>query len=402
MTTKFSFHRVFVLTGIISLALCYSLLWVRMITTPVERTGADFIAFYAAGRIVQNEGAAHAYDLALEQKYEEEVVGFAVDSQHISPYLHPPFLLPLTGAVALDDFVLSFVIWNLVMAAFLCAGFIPLSRLLRDEFSRSERLTLAAGILLFFPAYESLINGQDSAILYLGVCLWLVGILKHKDRLAGLGLALMTIRPHLAILFALPFLFKRRLVWWWFLLGASLLVLFSLVYAGPGGIEGFLRVLLVSGRGVNFHTGEDNMVNLVGMLWRIFPGASASVIHGIGWGVYCAAIAGLCVYWFRVRSVAEKQVSLMALTATLVAPHLHFHDLVLLIVPVVCLILLLKRGEFLSAQNIIILPLVISLALLFSFFSEFLLHKISYLVVLLLFLALWFPGKIFRRKVVQE
>lgn len=67
----------------------------------------------------------------------------------------------------------------------------------------------------------------------------------------------MAICPHLALLLALPFLFKRHCVWWWFLLCASLLVIFNLAYAGVGGVEGFLRVLIVSGRGVNYQTSEE-------------------------------------------------------------------------------------------------------------------------------------------------
>lgn len=211
---KINFRRVFVVSGLTTLVIVYVVLWARMISNPVERTGADFIAFYAAGRIAQNEGPEQAYDLALQQKYEEEVVGFAIDPQQMSPYLHPPFVVPLAQAVALDDFVLSFILWNLVMLTFLGLGGIVLFRLLKDGFSRPQWLVVAAGILLFFPCYESLINGQDSAILYLGACLWMYGVLKNKDWLAGAGLAVMAIRPHLALLLALPFLFKRRRVWW--------------------------------------------------------------------------------------------------------------------------------------------------------------------------------------------
>lgn len=185
------------------------------------------------------------------------------------------------------------------------------------------------------------------------------------------------------------------------MLGAFLLVIFSLAYAGVGGVEGFLRVLVVSGRGVNYHTGEDNMVNFVGTLLRTLPGLPLTYVHGVGWGVYFAAIAGLCVYWARVRSLGEKQISLAAILSVLAAPHLHFHDLVLLIVPVVSLILVLTREKYLPAQDVALLPVGVSLALLFSFFSEFLLHKISYLVMLFLLLSLWLPEKIFRRKVIQ-
>jgi hypothetical protein len=149
---KVNFRRVFVVAALASLVLVYSLLWLRMITTPVEYTGADFIAFYAAGRIAQVEGPAHVYDLELQQLYEEQVVGFEVAPEQIIPFMHPPFIVPLARALALDNFILSFTLWDLVMLAFLILGALPLFYLLREGLSRQQRLVLLAASCSFSPA----------------------------------------------------------------------------------------------------------------------------------------------------------------------------------------------------------------------------------------------------------
>jgi len=395
-------RRVFVVAALASLVLVYSMLWLRMITTPVEYTGADFIAFYAAGRIAQAEGPAQVYDLELQRHYEEEVVGFEVAPEHISPFLHPPFIVPLARALALDDFILSFVLWDLVMLAFLVLGALPLFYLLREGLSRQQRLVLLAGILLFFPCYASLVIGQDSAIFYFSACIWMFGLLTKRDWLAGLGLAGMTVRPHLALPLALPFLFKRRGVWWWFLIGAAVLALFSLVYVGVDGIEGFFRVLLVSGRGENYHTGEEHMFNTIGLLLRTVPALPRLYVRWTGWSTYLLAIIGLCVLWARVPRVEERHVSLAVILSLFTAPHSHINDLVLLIVPVVGLLLVLVRKRYLLEQDAVFLPLGVSLVLLFSFFTESLKYSLSYLVMLFLLLAVWFPEKLFRRKTLQR
>ena len=395
-------RRVFVVAALASLVLVYSMLWLRMITTPVEYTGADFIAFYAAGRIAQAEGPAQVYDLELQRHYEEEVVGFEVAPEHISPFLHPPFIVPLARALALDDFILSFVLWDLVMLAFLVLGALPLFYLLREGLSRQQRLVLLAGILLFFPCYASLVIGQDSAIFYFSACIWMFGLLTKRDWLAGLGLAGMTVRPHLALPLALPFLFKRRGVWWWFLIGASSLALFSLAYVGVDGIEGFFRVLLVSGRGENYHTGEEHMFNTIGLLLRTVPALPRLYVRWTGWSTYLLAIIGLCVLWARVPRVEERHVSLAVILSLFTAPHSHINDLVLLIVPVVGLLLVLVRKRYLLEQDAVFLPLGVSLVLLFSFFTESLKYSLSYLVMLFLLLAVWFPEKLFRRKTLQR
>ena len=374
------------------------MLWLRMITTPVEYTGADFIAFYAAGRIAQAEGPAHVYDLELQQHYEEEVVGFEVAPEHISPFLHPPFIVPLARALALDDFILSFVLWDLVMLAFLVLGALPLFYLLREGLSRQQRLVLLAGILLFFPCYASLVIGQDSAIFYFSACIWMFGMLTKRDWLAGLGLAGMTVRPHLALPLALPFLFKRRGVWWWFLIGAAVLALFSLVYVGVDGIEGFFRVLLVSGRGENYHTGEEHMFNTIGLLLRTVPALPRLYVRWTGWSTYLLAIIGLCVLWARVPRVEERHVSLAVILSLFTAPHSHIQDLVLLIIPLACLMLVLIHKKYLLSRDAVLLPLAASWVLLFSFFAEFLKYGVYYLFILFLLIALWFPERFFRKR----
>jgi hypothetical protein len=392
---KVDFHRVFVITSLSILILSYALLWLRMITTPIEYTGTDFVAFYAAAQIARSEGTEHVYDVDLQQKYEEALIGGDISWEAVRIYLNPPFVVPLVQTIALDNFVLSLILWNIMMLAFLVSGAILLTPLLRGGFSRKEWLILLAGILLFFPAYKSIVVGQNSAILYFGACAWMAGVLMRKDWLGGLGLAVMTVRPHLALPLALPFLFsKRRGVWWWFLLGALGLAGFSLAYIGINGVEGFLRILAFSGSGVNLTTGENNMLNLIGLLLRVLPGISPLTIRWIGWGVYFATMVGLCIYWARLPMIRERQISLAVILCMFTTPHLHLHDFVLLIVPLVSF-LILACGKYLPARDTVLVPLGISLVLLLSFFTEFLQSSVPYVVMLLLFLLVWFPDKIF-------
>ena len=57
---QFKLQRIFVLAGMLSLFVVYLILWGRMIVNPADRTGTDFIAFYAAGRVAQENGLANA------------------------------------------------------------------------------------------------------------------------------------------------------------------------------------------------------------------------------------------------------------------------------------------------------------------------------------------------------
>ncbi len=399
---KINFLRVFVIASLGILILSYALLWLRMIRTPIEYTGTDFVAFYAAARIAQTEGPVHIYDVALQQKHEEALIGEEISWDLVRIYLNPPFVVPLVLAITLNNFVPSLVLWDILMLAFLVAGTLILVPLLRDGFSKKEWLILLAGILLFFPAFKSIVIGQDSTILYLGVCAWMVGILMGKDWLGGLGLAVMTVQPHLALPLALPFLFsKRRGVWWWFLAGTLMLAGISLAYVGMNGVEGFLRILAFSGSGVNLTTGENNMVNLIGLLLRLLPGIPATTIRWIGWGFYFTTIIGLCVYWARTPIIRERQISLAVILCLFTAPHVHLHSYVLLIVPLASFLIIALHKHF-PSRDLILFPLGISLVFLLSFSTLFLENNIPYIVMLFLFLLVWFPDKILSRNKNQE
>jgi len=247
-----------------------------------------------------------------------------------------------------------------------------------------------------------LMNGQDTAFTFFGLCLWLVGLLTGRDWLVGLGLALTTIRPHVTVLLAVPFLFRRQKVFGWFFVGAVALGLVSLLLLGFDGMRGFLDLLLVSASGEWYGLKEPVMVNLVGLLWRIAPGLGGEIIRIIGWAVYGLALVGLCVLWAGSRDINEKHIGLAAMLAVFAAPHLHYHDLTLLLVPLVVAQLVLVRGGFLRAPNAGLVPLAVSLILLFGSLIPVLHYNLPYLIMVLIILLLWVPEKIFRRPVLPE
>ncbi|HCC78173.1 MAG: hypothetical protein A2X25_04790 [Chloroflexi bacterium GWB2_49_20] len=390
---KINPRRVFLIASALSLVLVYILLWLRMLYAPVQYTGTDFVPFYAAAQIARNEGPSQIYDLQLQQQYEKKLGNFEIQLQDVRIYLNPPFVVPLVSVVTLPNFVTSLVLWELLMAFHLLLGTGLLFLLIRTHFSWQIFVVFLLGVLLFFPGYKSVLIGQNSAMLYLGACLWVFGLFTHKDWLAGIGLALMTVRPHIALPLALPFIFKRRAVWWWFLLGAGVLAVFSLAYTGLDGIMGFLKMLTISGDGTNTTTGEKSMVNLLGVLVRLFPGIPASIFRWVGWGAYFVTIIGLCGLWIKTPEIQSKQIGLAILVTTFTAPHMHMHDLVLWSIPLV-LILLSVQHDPVLIRKVAALPWWLSMAFLFCFFSPILEAVIPYLILIFLILVISIPEKI--------
>jgi len=282
-----SFRRLFTIGGLLSLAIIYAALWVRMVASPVERTGADFIALYAAGRITLTGHLSDVYVPQIQQAQEEAVLEFPIESTDLNPFVHPPFILPLLALVALLPYTAAFHVWALFMLALygISAWFLvrTIPQLHKDR-------GLIISIFLFFPAFVSILNGQNSAILFFGAALWLYGLINHDDRLAGIGLALTTIRPHIAILLAVPLIFKRRKIWWWFVGAATVLVVFSMALIGWRGAENYLHMLTISASGEGYKIHEFAMVNFIGLLRRLAPGIPSASVRLIGWLVYAGAL----------------------------------------------------------------------------------------------------------------
>ena len=368
---KINFRRMFTLAGLVSLVLIYAMLWIRMITTQEQRVGADFIALYSVGRIAQTDGFIAIYNTAKQQAIQAQVVGFIFNEDQTAFFNHPPIFVPLIMLITSANYIPSFIRWAIVLLVLnaICAFFL-VRTLPPGAFHKSELWTIGLGSFLFFPTFSGLINGQDAQLLLLGATIFLSEMLNNQDRRAGLGLSLTTIRPHIALLLALPFIFKRRKIWWWFAGGTAVLVVFSILLIGIKGTENYLGILTISASGEGHKINEFPMVNFIGFLRRLAPGMPAQSTRLIGWIVYACAFILLCAVWARSKNIGATQIGLAVLVAILAVPHLHYHDLVLLLIPIFCLMRLLAQKNLVSSKNLALLPLAISLFMLPGFLGS--------------------------------
>ena len=329
-----NFRLVFIAVGLTALVIIYAVLWLRMVSSPAERTGSDFISAYTGGRVADRWGAANVYNLQRQQELQAEVVGFELAPGQVLMFNHPPYLVPFLALIMDGNYIGSMVRYALVMAALYAAAMTLVWRLLRlGGWQRASSALAVLGMATFFPLFVSLVNTQDTALMVLGGLLVLFGLLTKRDWLAGLGLALATVRPHVTVLLAFPFLFRRQWVFLWFCTAAAVLGLVSLLAVGPGGMQAYLRLLLTAAGGQFYGMQEGAMVNLVGLLTRLAPGLGSAAIHWIGWVVYGVTLVGLCILWARSRVIADKQIGLAVALAVFAVPHLHYHDLTLLLLP---------------------------------------------------------------------
>lgn len=369
-------RRIFVLVATISLVIIYAAIWARMITDNAQRTGTDFIAFYAGGRVAQQYGFGQAYNIPLQKQIQEEQVGFELANRQVLLYNHLPHLLPVLWLVMNDNYIASLITWALCLLGCYVLSLRLAFKLLPGALTNATSKTAYwGGGLLFFPVFISLLQGQDTAFLFLGVTLWLIGLAANRPWLAGLGLGLTAIRPHMALLLTIPFAFRQQRIFLWAAGVAGLLTLFSLWLIGWQGVQEFINILLISAGGEWFGMNEKDMFNLIGVFFRVFPQADPGVLRSIAWGMYVLSIGGLSFAWKKSPAVDDRLTGVAILLALLASPHLHYHDLALLWFP------LMFVGYGIGKNTGLMLVPAVSLVLLFSFFIPPLKFVVPYLVM---------------------
>lgn len=390
---KISYHRIFLLAGGISLLIYYLFQWMQMISNPGFRTSLDFVAYYSVGRIAQEDGMAHVYDIDFQHDMEEQVVGYTLGKEQVLLYLHMPYLLPLLYSVVDENYVASFVRWGLLMVAIYALGFYIFTKWFPVDKLLSFRTQFMIGALTFFPCFVSLLLGQNTAILFCGMALLGWGLLKDKEWLAGFGMALITERPQLLVLIALPIFILNRRVFWKFVFFSTLLALFSFFLLGIEGTKSFITTMLLGAGGDWYGLNVKTMINVNGFLLRNFNFLSNEVIRTIGWAVYIASIPVLAVLAMRAKKFSILFFGQMILICMIVVPHLQYHDLTLLLFPLLSVYLSEQTDVFFSKLKLFLHPMIVSFSFMFGILQR------TFFPTLVVFILLVF---MFRKQLVIQ
>ena len=358
----------------------YGTLVGQMLFRPDLYKPTDFSIFYTAGRIADTGRYDLIYDIETQRATRQDFLGVPLETTKILPFNHPPLFVPLLQIITDDNYMASYWRWALVIAIFLVAAMIVFMSLLRKEkMEAGHRWLLILACVLFYPLFVSFFRGQDSVIVLLGVMLWMYGLVTGRDLLSGAGLALAVLRPQIALMLAIPFLFRRRKVWWWFCGFASLLALYSLLLVGWNGVRDFFILIGISAQGEGFEMYQQAMLNFTGLALRFFPQVNLNIIHAVAWGLFCASLAGLSIWWKISPEIRLRQIVIAVTLSVFVAPHLHYHDLTLLLVPCLGVGLAALRANKLTIEDVAGLLTLVSFSLMISVFWTPILNILPYL-----------------------
>jgi hypothetical protein len=302
----------------------------------------DFVAFYTAARMFWDGKGAQLYDLREQTACQEEILR-SLDTQFrfkdgLLAYNHPPFevlwYIPLGGL----RYVHAYCVWLAISLGCFVAGVHLLLRF-PCSLDRGRLGQYILGSLAFFPVFINLLQGQDSATLFLFWALSYWNLVRSREATAGVWLSFLlqkfqVLFPTLLVLLML----KRWRVLSGFLTGSLALLAVSLALVGFAGIESYGRLIVemsgwIERRGVY----PSQMHNLRAQFYVWLYGQHP-VLANLLMGLASVALLVLLVRawrgeWEPGTAQFGLKFSLLVTISLLVSPHLNLHDLSCLLLP---------------------------------------------------------------------
>jgi glycosyl transferase family 87 len=206
--------------------------------------GADFGAFYIAGRIFNTQAPDRIYDTALHQQlYKEQFPDAPADSN--LPYVNAPFfILPFTLLARLP-YSWAYFCWLVFSVLLYVAGLRLIWKIL-DGIPADAWLTCLLLALSFMPfLVECLAGGQTSAVGFFFLAFVIFAERRGQYFLCGLALSVCAYKPTLLLLI-LPMLLttRRYSTLLSFVAGCGGLAFISLLTVGWQGCVAFIKTLL--------------------------------------------------------------------------------------------------------------------------------------------------------------
>lgn len=320
--------------GVILIVIAVMALALNAVNLPF--VGRDFISFWTGAQALR---AGHSpYDQAFQMAV-QQANGWDTRTElfPFHPYVYPPWLAILIWPLTWLPYRQALAVWlalNLVLAA---VAMIVLIGVLRPR-NRRAALPLAWLMLfLYLPVLHGLVVGQTHLLLLFLMTITMWASTTRHDRVAGLALGLMSIKPQvglvLAAVFGVYWLTQRR---WQAVLS---LILTGLVCAA-------ISFVFVPNWVTDMLAASDRFTALTGLPllpsgFRDYPTVYAAVRVGLTQSPILlltapAALAALVLWAVRRRSIAQlpRWFSMVVLAGLLlITPYARVYELTLLLAP---------------------------------------------------------------------
>jgi len=313
--------RVYSVAALVCYAIYFGIWCVRAEVLKVAGVfppGGDFVVFWSAAKLTLQGNALAAYDIATLHQLEVATVPLIATNQAVLPWFYPPTFLLFVAPFGLLPYWLAVPVFFGVSAA----AFVWVVR--RIVPWREAWLPSVA-----FPGIAVVLATGQNALL-LAACGGLaLTMLRARPVVAGMLLALLTLKPQLALMVPVVLVCARA----WRALAAMTLTTLALAAAALGafGIEAYAAFL--HNAGFARSVVESGAVILARMP-TIF--ALVKMLHGgvaLAYALHLAvavAATGVVVYAWRRPCAFALQASALLVATLLASAYLYDYDLAFL------------------------------------------------------------------------
>ncbi len=302
---------------------------------------ADVTAFYTGGAIVRQGLGPQLYDLDLQARVQQAILGPGrMFYDGVLPFNNPPHFALVMAPFSFLPLGLAFWCWTALQVGVLIRV-IQRLRLLSAEWERRERWMLLSGFFAFFPLFLQFLYGSLSLFVLWCLTEFYLALREGKDAQAGVWLALAAVKLQAALFPALVILAGRR---WRALAGAGAagLAIFAVTTAalGPSIWPDYLRWLVATGSYFDrFGIYPDGMINLKGTMTLWLGAERASLIQVITGIALALGVLGVLLLWARrewepKRPLFDVRFSFTLLLGALLSPHQNQQDCLIYALPV--------------------------------------------------------------------
>ena len=294
-------------------------------TKPEIIPGDDFVRFWAGGKL--NLQGENPYDLQRIAKLQIEAGDLTSGQNANSIMLNPPWAISLIMPFGLFAYPLSRLVWLISSTFLILISSLILLRIYSHN-PKHHGLVLLA-VFIFAPTISMLEKGQITALILLGITGFLYfATIERNDWLAGVCLALVSIKPQMIVLFWIVLLLwiiqQRR----WLIIISTLITVLSLTLLAmifnPHVIQQYLGML-------QSYKISEWAVPTIGSYLRFFWFGTdrfwlqfLPTVIGIIWLLY---------YWYRHQGSWSwvNELPIILLISMVVSPYSWTYDLVILI-----------------------------------------------------------------------
>ena len=312
------------------LVVCLVLLWqlsARILTTQKAVSSEDHWRYWSAWQLSMH--GINPYDAKNLNNLRDKIPGLDAQPEFLPIILTPPWTIVLITPVAPFVYRISRLVWLLtsIVILLICSNFLWIIY----DGSKKHKWAALLVTFTFFPTLLMLKQGQINPWVLLG----LVGFLywttqRRNDWLAGISVALMTIKPQILLLFWIVLLFwiikKQR---WRILLACCLTLTFASLLI-------MVRNPLIFQQFFNTYLGDTPVewkTPTIGFYLRLWMGVDKfwlqfiPPIIGIIWSIG---------YWFRNGNDWRwcREIIPLLWVSVLASPYSWTYDQIILLVPI--------------------------------------------------------------------